>query len=114
MKFTEYRGVNITTPYSALSTNSGEITTFYGLYMQDFGASPVNKIAITNRYGIYIDDAVADNYFAGTLHMGGLVFPQQAPTASAPTYVKGGIYFDTTLNKLRVGGASGWETVTSS
>jgi hypothetical protein len=42
-----------------------------------------------------------------------VLFPVQAPTASAPTYVKGGMYFDTTLNKLRVGGATGWETVTS-
>ena len=33
--------------------------------------------------------------------------------ASAPTYVKGAIYFDTTLNKLRVGGAAAWETITS-
>lgn len=38
---------------------------------------------------------------------------QQAATVSAPPHVVGGIYFDTTLNKLRVGGASGWETVTS-
>jgi hypothetical protein len=44
----------------------------------------------------------------------GLLFPSQAPTTAAPAYVKGGIYFDTTLNKLRIGGASGWETVTSS
>ncbi len=44
---------------------------------------------------------------------GGLFFPVQAPTASAPTYVKGAIYFDTTLNKLRVGGATAWETITS-
>ena len=38
----------------------------------------------------------------------------QYPTSKAPAYYKGGVYFDTTLNKLRVGGASGWETVTSS
>jgi hypothetical protein len=43
----------------------------------------------------------------------GVFFPLQAPTASAPTYVKGGMYFDTTLNKLRIGGATAWETVTS-
>ena len=43
----------------------------------------------------------------------GVMFPQQAATASAPAYVKGGLYFDTTLNKLRVGGATAWETVTS-
>lgn len=32
---------------------------------------------------------------------------------SAPTYVRGAVYFDVTLNKLRVGGATGWETITS-
>jgi hypothetical protein len=35
------------------------------------------------------------------------------PTATAPAYVEGGIYYDTTLHKLRVGGAAGWETITS-
>jgi len=38
-------------------------------------------------------------------------FPQQAPTASAPAYVKGGVWYDTTLNKLQIGGASAWETI---
>lgn len=33
-----------------------------------------------------------------------------APTASAAAYIKGGLYFDTTLNKLRIGGATAWET----
>jgi hypothetical protein len=33
--------------------------------------------------------------------------------ASAPTYTKGGIYYDTTLSKLRIGGATSWETVNS-
>ncbi len=44
----------------------------------------------------------------------GRLFPLQATTAGSPSYVKGAIYFDTTLNKLRIGGASAWETVTSS
>jgi hypothetical protein len=43
----------------------------------------------------------------------GVFFPLQAATVSAPAYVKGGMYFDTTLNKLRIGGATAWETVTS-
>lgn len=43
----------------------------------------------------------------------GVFFPVQAATASAPAYVKGGIYFDTTLNKLQIGGAAAWETCTS-
>ena len=34
-------------------------------------------------------------------------------SATAPAYAEGRAYFDTTLAKLRVGGASGWETVTS-
>jgi hypothetical protein len=42
----------------------------------------------------------------------GVFFPLQA--ASPPPYVKGGLYFDTSMNKLRVGGASGWETIQSS
>lgn len=42
-----------------------------------------------------------------------LFYPVQKPTASAPTYHLGAMYFDTTLNKLRIGGAAGWETVTS-
>lgn len=41
----------------------------------------------------------------------GVFYPRQAN--SAPPYVLGGMYFDTTLNKLRIGGATGWETVTS-
>lgn len=34
-------------------------------------------------------------------------------TASAPAYAKGRMYFDTTLNKGRIGGATGYETITS-
>ena len=42
-----------------------------------------------------------------------VLFPEQKPTVSAPTYVEGGMYYDTTLHKMRIGGAAGWETVTS-
>ena len=49
----------------------------------------------------------------GIITSTGTIRPQQATTAGAPAYVKGAIYFDTTLNKLRVGGATGWETITS-
>ena len=49
----------------------------------------------------------------GNATFAGTVSPQQATTAAAPAYVKGAIYFDTTLNKLRVGGATAYETITS-
>ena len=44
-------------------------------------------------------------------HFYTVMFPLSA--SSAPTYAEGGIYYDTTLHKLRVGGATGWETITS-
>lgn len=43
----------------------------------------------------------------------GFVKPMTVATGSAPTYAPGVIYFDTTLNKLRVGGAAAYETITS-
>lgn len=52
-------------------------------------------------------DTSQNSAFAGTIK------PQLATTAGAPAYVKGALYFDTTLNKLRVGGVSAWETITS-
>jgi hypothetical protein len=48
-----------------------------------------------------------------TVALDGVFFPLQAPTTGGPAWILGGMYFDTTLNKLRIGGASGWETVTS-
>jgi hypothetical protein len=53
------------------------------------------------------------SHTSGNVSTLGTISMQQATTASAPAYVKGAIYFDTTLNKLRVGGATAWETITS-
>ncbi len=44
----------------------------------------------------------------------GKLVPVLKAAASAPAYEKGALYFNTTSNKLMVGGAAGWETVTSS
>ena len=79
--------------YTALLVNPTETTTGSGnKLLADFQVGGTSKVSIKND---------------------GVIFPVKAATASAPTYVKGGIYFDTTLNKLRVGGAIGWETVSS-
>lgn len=37
----------------------------------------------------------------------------QYTTALRPPYAKGSLIFDSTLNKLVVGGATGWEVITS-
>ena len=69
----------------------------------------LERMRIFNTGGVSIGNTVDRG--AASLNVSGLIFPQQA--AAAPGYVKGAIYFDTTLNKLRVGGATGWETITS-
>ena len=63
--------------------------------------------------GTTTDDGVNALQVNGSGIFAGLIKPQQAATAGAPAYVKGAIYFDITLNKLRVGGATAWETITS-
>ncbi len=70
-------------------------------------------LSMPSGYGMIFNTNGVDNNGIKILTTGVLIVTQ-APTASAPTYVKGGIYFDTTLNKLRVGGATAWETITSS
>ena len=72
------------------------------------GSQSANSLTLrtNNTTALTINSAQAAA-FAGT------VSPQQATTAAAPAYVKGAIYFDTTLNKLRVGGATAYETITS-
>lgn len=84
-------------------------------YQQTAG---VHTLQVSTISGVNAGDPITwSNKFTldalGNLTMLGTILPQQAPTASAPAYVKGAIYFDTTLNKLRVGGASAWETITS-
>ena len=67
-------------------------------------ASLVLKSANTTALTL---DSSQNATFAATVAIG------QYTTAAAPAYAKGKLYFDATLNKLRVGGATAWETVTS-
>ena len=115
---------------TALTLDSSQNATFAGdvlvqkstplLRLNNTGSGAGNWVhtitAATGEYriGEYgIGDYIIINKTSGQIDFYKLFRPQQAATASAPTYVKGAIYFDTTLNKLRVGGATGWETITS-
>ena len=93
--------------YSWLQTGRNDANaTAYTLYLNNQGGD-VNLASdkvIASSTGLAV---------TGIISCTGLLKPQQATTAGAPAYVKGAIYFDTTLNKLRVGGATAWETITS-
>lgn len=85
---------------------STESDTFY-LNNRD-RTNSAGDIAKSLLYGIFAD-AVNNQ----ALHVNGVFFPLSSTTAAAPSYVEGAIYYDTTLHKLRVGGAAAWETITS-
>jgi hypothetical protein len=89
----------------------GRILYSGGAYPMLFYTNDAERMRIFSSGGVSIGNTTDPG--AGGLRVSGLIFPQQATTASAPAYVKGAIYFDTTLNKLRVGGATAWETITS-
>jgi hypothetical protein len=94
---------------SALSTGSQNV--ILGSYTG--GTFPISG---TGSGYIVLSDGggLVRQYFNGAnAFFSGTISPLQAATLSAPAYVKGAMYFDTTLNKLRIGGATAWETVTS-
>jgi hypothetical protein len=80
-----------------------------GAYPLIFHVNGAERVRMFASGGVSIGNTTDPG--AGGLKVSGLMYPQQA--ATAPSYVKGAIYFDTTLNKLRVGGATDWETITS-
>lgn len=49
----------------------------------------------------------------GVSRFAGLMHHAPFTNATEPSYVNGATYFNTDLDKLRIGGAAGWETVTS-
>ena len=74
----------------------------------DVGTSALYYNNLFARRHYFNSTAYIDGATAGRMQATGLFMPVQATTAGAPAYVKGAIYFDTTLNKLRIGGATGW------
>lgn len=95
-------------------SNIRDITTRQHNALQNIqGGNAAEAYHLTSAQAGFIQDPSSVTITGGSATLTGYFLPQQAPTASAPAYVKGAIYFDTTLNKLRVGGATAWETITS-
>ena len=104
-----YAGYN-----GAANPLSGGNNIYIGYTTKNLTTLDTNSITIGNAATskgsntVYIGNAsITDTYLTGRINI------PQYTTAGAPSYVKGALYFDTTLNKLRVGGASAWETITS-
>ncbi len=79
-------------------------------YGNNVSADLAGNFSIRNAAGSVTNfsvDSSGNGVFSGTASIG------QYTTAGSPAYAKGKLYFDVTLNKLRVGGATGWETITS-
>lgn len=93
-------GANFKLDSSALS--GGALYTIFSGGSGDAGGA--------SSFGIYNNSG---GILALSINPYGVLIPYPHATTGAPAYVKGGIYFDTTLNKLRVGGATAWETITS-
>ena len=96
---------------SGYGVTTGSKNVIIGSYQGS--AAPIS--ATGSNYLVLSDgDGNVRQYFNGSIAIfNGTISPVQATTAAAPAYVKGAMYFDTTLNKLRIGGATAWETVTS-
>ena len=132
---------NGTVPYIQLSAGSSWLqqsqyqvsiynsSGFLGVQGDDSGSYFGSGVWTSSEHGVYSlngDETIATYdwntyqfyYFNRALYgddsniyTNSLFYPLQL--SSAPTYQEGAIYYDTTLHKLRIGGASGWETITS-
>jgi hypothetical protein len=70
--------------------------------------------AIEGRVGIGTTTPTEALDVNGSIKLSNLLKLGQFTTATEPAYVKGASFFNTTLNKMRIGGATAYETVTSS
>jgi hypothetical protein len=113
--FVESNGVNAVTIGTGLNSANPMINSIANSVMISAGsANPTIVLLQNGNAGINQTnpterlDVVGNGKFSGTVSCG------QFTTATEPSYVKGAQFFNTTLNKMRIGGATAYETVTSS
>jgi hypothetical protein len=69
---------------------------------------------VTTKIGLGVIVPTESLDVLGSIKLSNLLKLGQFTTATEPAYVKGASFFNTTLNKMRIGGATAYETVTSS
>jgi len=85
-----------------------------GNIAKPLGNSQTNQIVIGDQaIGAGSNTATLGNTSIVDTVLRGRVNIKQYATASRPTYVKGALIYDSSLSKLVIGGATGWEVVTS-
>lgn len=87
---------------------------FIGFNSKALANNQTNQIVIGHdAIGAGSNTATIGNTSIVDTVLRGRVNIQQYATGSRPAYVKGALIYDSTLSKLVVGGATGWEVVTS-
>lgn len=108
-------GVVQTSPFDPVQLGGSLIqnTTIGGSYTLTFVGNVeadkhITTIGAGSNTATLGNTSIVDTVLRGRINI------QQYATGSRPAYVKGALIYDSTLSKLVVGGASGWEVVTSS
>jgi len=84
-----------------------------GLYVNGLGAVPNNSVRMFSAGAVIATITSTGLAVTGTISATGIVTPGTFTTGTRPAKTLGGIIFDTTLNKLLIGGVAAWEVVTS-
>jgi hypothetical protein len=88
---------------------------FLGFNTKPLGNSQTNQIVIGHTaIGAGSNTVTLGNTAITNTILRGAVSFAQFTTATEPAYLKGAQFFNTTLDKMRIGGATAYETVTSS
>jgi|GEM_PF-6541038 len=88
---------------------------FFGFETKPLGNSETNQIVIGHTaIGAGSNTVTLGNTAITNTILRGAVSFAQFTTATEPAYLKGAQFFNTTLDKMRIGGATAYETVTSS
>ena len=113
--FTVYSGgwrESLSWSSAIIKINSGNFNSDFSIGM--LGSTGFFFQGSTGNVSIGTDTPSQKLDVVGNIKLSGIHILGQYTTATRPAYVKGAQFFDTTINKMVIGGATAWEEVTSS
>lgn len=84
----------------------------FGSGFNNYSSNPL-IVPINGKIGINVVTPTEALDVNGNIKTNGLIKCGQFTDGTEPAYSKGAQYFNTTTNKMRIGGATNWETITS-